>query len=382
MRAFTQADQADFFGRTAVVQELLKTLQKAIFPVSTITFAANLKGTMTLSSTLAINKNLIIRGPATGQLTLRGTRDQGELISIGAHITVTIARLTFSDPTPQIGEPIFSQGNLTVDGCNITGNAQVSSSVAKLNEAVGGGIFSSGGTLIINNSTIAHNTINAEGSIGGGVANNGGTLTITNSQIVDNTVIGTDHAAGGGGVATVNSNKVTLTNTTIAGNTVKSSQSGGVAGGGIDSVGGALSITNSAISGNSVTTSSGFAGGGGIANTGHMTITGTTISHNTAKSSQNDSIGGGISDSGILSITDSTISDNSANASTTAPFGAAGGGITAIGTLKLDRTAIVGNTIMNNLGSAQGGGLFADNPSVPNATLSLTNCTIANNTSQ
>lgn len=375
-------------------------------PGRTIVFASNLKGVMTLNSSLEINKSVTIRGPGTNVLTLRGTREQGFLIQVDAHTTVTISQLTFSDPTAQNGSVIVNRGDLTLDGCNISGNMEKSN-----NQTSGGGVSNLNGMLTLQNSIVSHNTVQAGDSFGGGISGDGGSITITNSQIIDNITIATGQHSAGGGISTTKSD-LTLINTVVAGNSARGgqqfSEGGGIAsaldtimltsstitdntvtgkgqsdGGGISSGGSSITTTDSIISKNSVTSSGGFATGGGIYNEkGQTTPIKTTVSHNTVKSLQSNGSGGGIFDDGILIVTDSTISDNTINASTADPFGVVGGGITTLGSLNLDGSSIVGNTITNNQGGAEGGGLFAGTSKVAQAAAELTNSTIADNTVQ
>jgi CSLREA domain-containing protein len=81
--------------------------------------------------------------------------------------------------------------------------------------------------------------------------------------------------------------------------------------------------------------------------------------------------GGGILNLGTLTITNSTISGNTSNSGGTDK----GGGIYNGGTLTMINSTVAGNTAGGG-GGDQGGGIFNLN----NFTLSLINCTIANNT--
>jgi serine/threonine protein kinase len=410
-------------------------------PGSTIVFDAGLKGTITLNKTLVLSKDLTIRGPGVNQLTLRGTRDQGYLIYVPHHTTVTIAQVTFSDPTPAIGPVIRNEGTLTLDTCHITGNSQTSKAVGVA--VGGGGIMNYGGTLTLQNSIVSHNTVTADQSYGGGIASfNDSTLIIKNSQIIENTVIASGQQyAIGGGIYSENS-KITLINSIVARNKVVGGQNttyaagGGIhsrkdtitlmnstitdnsieengnsvdatgIGGGIATQESTITISNSRISGNTIVsknragggaigtiqsqiiidksvidnnsvTGNSPASGGALLNYGRMTITSTTISHNKLKSLQAIAFGGGIFSNNTLAITDSIVSENSTNAFTTRVYGATGGGIAMEGTLTLNRTTIALNTANNSKGEALGGGLFAKDTS--KGQLALTNCTISGN---
>jgi serine/threonine protein kinase len=400
-------------------------------PGSTVIFDSSLKGTITLNKTLVISKDLTLRGPGVNQLTLRGTRDQGSLIDVPHHSTVTISQLTFSDPTPATGPIIRNEGTLTLDNCHITGNTQMGFGSAGKTEGGGGGIQNNSGVLTLQNSIVSHNTVTANTGSGGGISSANGTLIIKNSQIVDNTMIASGPVAGGGGISSTES-KITLINTLIARNRVTGGQNTSVFGGGIFSgkdtitlvnssitnnrvegnaakepgiaVGGGmvstqstLTIRNSQISGNTIvsknkaiggaiysnnsqmiidksmfsnnsTTGNSSASGGAFGSVnGRVIITGTTIAHNTLKSLRGIASGGGIYSEDTLAITDSIVSENRVSAFTADTAGATGGGIDTQGTLTLQRTTISLNTVTNSKGGAVGGGFFAYEPDTTKA---------------
>jgi hypothetical protein len=188
-------------------------------PGSTITFDANLRGTILLTNGgLIIEKNLTIRGPGAGILSISGG------ISV-ERATVTISGLTFKGG-------ISNEGTLTLTNSTVSGNS-------------GGGIFNgTNKTLTLINSTVSGNTATGPNSYGGGIWNSG-TLTLTNS-----TVSGNMTSRDGGGIY---ENGGTLTTSTVSGNTANS-------GGGSIRNGSTLTLTNSTVSGNSAEF-----GGGGIA---------------------------------------------------------------------------------------------------------------------
>jgi predicted outer membrane repeat protein len=236
--------------------------------------------------------------------------------------------------------------NLTVANCSLTANSATSggaiysdgsggvATLAVLNSAIsgnyassaGGGIYNdanNGGTATVSlmNCTVNSN-IAADSGIGfatgegGGIYNSGGTLMITNSTVSNNTAGVTDPfpAGFGGGISSYGT--LMITNSTISGN------QGYVAGGGIVG-GGTVVITDSTISGNSSTgqhDGQPWGRGGGISGT--VTLTNSTLSGNYANLST-----GGIEGSGT--IVNSTISGNN------------NGGISATGALD------IGNTVIN-----------------------------------
>jgi len=187
---------------------------------------------------------------------------------------------------------------------------------------------------------------------------NNGMLTLTNSTISDNTASGAN--GNGGGIINNNGGTLTITNGTILDNTTSNSYGGG----GIFNNNGTLTITNSIVSGNSV--SGQQIGGGGIANEhGTLTITNSTVSGNLVSGPK--TAGGGILNvsSGTLTITNSIVSGNSVSGQNSG-----GGGILSdSSTLTLTNSTVSDNT------SQFGGGIYNYN-----GTLTLTNSTISGNT--
>lgn len=166
---------------------------------------------------LVISNDITIIGPGSHLLTISSGGSNG-----GWHIgpgSVNLSGITITGAGYYAG--IENSGNLTIEGCRITGNTG------------SGGIRHSLGTLNIFNSTISENagyyaggiqtesdlTItdstvsNNTGTFAGGIKSEGD-LTITNSTISNNTANGDDSGAGG----IYNASFLTLTNTTISGN--------------------------------------------------------------------------------------------------------------------------------------------------------------------
>ena len=170
-------------------------------PGSTITFDASLgSGTILLTSgDVLISKNLIIRGPDTGILSISGTH--GIHVVLGA--IVTISNLTFKD------SELSSKPIITNDGMLTLVNSTASGNTVRLDhnsDSYNGFIVNhKGGILTLMNSTVFGNTGvqpttfngggpkigNIPGSGGGGkgisgIYNNGGTLTLTSSTVSAN----------------------------------------------------------------------------------------------------------------------------------------------------------------------------------------------------
>ena len=129
-------------------------------------------GTITLSSQLSINKNLVIEGKG---ITLTQTGSSG-LLSIGNGYTVNISRVWFKNGRTSNGGAIYTSGSsvaLTVESCIFSDN-QASSS--------GGAIYNSG-TTTVKGCTFYGNTA----STYGGAIYNSGTLTLTGNLFYGNT---------------------------------------------------------------------------------------------------------------------------------------------------------------------------------------------------
>ena len=207
---------------------------------STITFDTSLHGTILLtSSDLSITRNLTIRGPGAGILSISSGKS-GHIVHVVQEVTVTISGLTFKDSETFRGI-IDNEGMLMLANSTVSGNKATGS---------GGGILNAlSGMLTLSNSTVSGNT--ATGDNGGGIDNEG-TLTLINSIVLGNTSTGY-----GGGIYNL----------------------------------GTLTLSNSTVSSNTAT-----GDGGGILNTSTLTLSNSTISDNTATHGN----GGGITISGII----------------------------------------------------------------------------------
>src|SRR6266566_2725251 len=219
-------------------------------PKSTISFDTSLRGTILLTSNdLNIAKNLTIRGPGAGILSISSGKS-GYVVHVLLGVTVTFSGLTFRDSRTSKGI-IDNEGTLTLTNSSVSNNTALYSSI------VVGGIYNNGGTLRVYNSTISGNI--AQYGNGGGIDNdNGGTLTLTNSTISGNTA----QYGNGGGIDNGGTGTLTLTNSTISGNRA-TGNGGGIAITGSNTNNGSidtLTLTNSTISGNRAT-----GNGGGIA---------------------------------------------------------------------------------------------------------------------
>jgi hypothetical protein len=294
---------------------------------ATVTFAVN--GTITLTATIDLNRDITIDGSGTS-VTVNGGGSV-QVFNVQGGVTATLRQLTIADGNAITGGGIDNAGTLIVANSTISDNnaGEDPPPVA----GSGGGIENQG-TLTITNSTISNN--GATGGVddiggGGGGIDNGGALTITSSTISDN------GAAGGGGIA--NEGTLTITNSTFSDNVADAEGTG--AGGAIAN-GGTLSVANSTFRGNgtdelggaidnfstlSVANSTfggnGASQGGAIYNTGTVNVANSTFGGNSG-------LGGGIDNDfgGTLSVANSTFSGNG------------GGDIENVSTLNLANTIL------------------------------------------
>ena len=359
-------------------------------PGSTLTFDPNLKGTIDLSTSLVITKNLTIDGSGPDRLAIKykdliGLGTPAIQLNIDPRVTVQISGIAFKDSTtPAL--MIGNEGTLLLDHCLITGNTI---------SAQGGSILNLG-TLTLSNSSISHNALkisDAKNAFSGLIVNNGGTALLMNSDISDNTVV--SGSGGGGGITNDSGGNIILQQSVISGNVVTSSQ--GASGGGIYTQDkGTITLSNSTISGNSVNGSQ-YAFGGGIAVVdGTLQLDNSTVSGNTATSSSGKTEGGGIFSAGSFSadgntliskptitLSDSTVSGNSATGSQYA----FGGGIYAPdGTLQLNNSTVSGNAATSSNGTTEGGGIFSGGSLsndgktlISKSTITFNNSTISGN---
>jgi hypothetical protein len=192
----------------------------------TIVFSLQLDGkTITLTSgELDLTKNLTIKGPGEGELTISGNSPyyygtpNSRVFEVARATTVTLSGLTISNgsgyasvsshffaPYDGCGGGILNHGTLTVSACTIT-------YCQALYE--GGGIYSDG-TLTVSGCTILLD----EASHGGGISNRG-TATLVNSTISSNdgldTLSGYSPDGTGGGI--FNHGKLTLSHCTLSDN--------------------------------------------------------------------------------------------------------------------------------------------------------------------
>ncbi len=257
------ADQDDGFcgGVDCSLREAIAAANAAS-DANTITFAANITGTITLSSplgTLIVNNPVTINGPGARVLALSGGNTTRVFsfsngTSALSGLTIRDGRFaSLSSNTPAAGGAVSNGATLAVNDCaflnnQIVGGNNTSGGISGTTGGNGRGgaiVNLNGGILTVNRSTFAGNTATGgrgfnstttTGGTGGGgqgaaVENDpGGTLTINNCTFANNTATGgpggasiaTGAHGGTGGAANgavYNRDTMTVTASTFSGNT-------------------------------------------------------------------------------------------------------------------------------------------------------------------
>jgi hypothetical protein len=218
------------------------TVISSASPGDTITFSCS--GTIPITSTLTITKNLTLNG--SGQNVTLDGGNSVQVLFVNSGVTFTLNALTIAHGSTTSGGGLFNEG----------GTVSISKSTFATNSATGtfgegGGLANHFGTMTISNSTFATNSATGEG---GGLMNfPPGTMTISNSTFATNS------AGHGGGLE--NDGTMTISNSTFATN------SASLTGGGLFN-GNTVSITNSTFA-----TNSAGATAGGIYNDGGTSAT-------------------------------------------------------------------------------------------------------------
>ena len=272
-------------------------------------------------------------------------------------LTITGGDATGDDANP-FGGGILSDSFLALENVNVTENT-----------AIAGGGISGSGNILIQDSAITNNT--ATIGVGGGIFSQeqpGPNETLPGMVSVGGSVISGNSADSGGGIFGVV--------VSIGGGTQIIDNVASLSGGGIDAeevdvidsnvsgntaeegVGGGISGEDVNIFGSMIENNSAGSDGGGVHSEGDLTLTRSEVSGNTAGGS-----GGGVNTAGNATIDDnSNISNNTA--------GIDGGGINASGSqLSVAASTISGNAATTGGGVAKSGGAAT-----------FTDSTIENNT--
>ena len=362
-----------------------------------ITFAASTNGVpIVLDGALTLNNdvNIVGNGPANSiisgnnlvtpfvnyaSLSISGvTIENGDAFSGGgiANLgTLTLSNDALTDNFAIEGGAVFNEGTLTISDSTFTsdsgvyggavlsfGTMTITDSTFTSNFGYQGGAIDNYGLATISDSTISGNSAFWSG---GGIANVEGSLTASNDIISNNS------ASLGGGVFNFLYGTVAVSDSTISDNTATNA-----GGGAFNLAGGTMTLTDSTISGNSAGLGGGVSNGWGSYRFAYlpdtMVIQDCTITGNTAQS------GGGVFNTSGLTVSDSTISDNTATGGNAFLGYGSGGGIFNQGTLQMSESTVSGNTGVYGGGFENGtsNNVYYFGP----ATMSLTDCTISDNT--
>ncbi|HNT77947.1 MAG TPA: right-handed parallel beta-helix repeat-containing protein [Anaerolineae bacterium] len=290
----------------------LRAVIAAANPGATIIFDDSLSGlTITLSSQLAIAKNLTIDGSALPvTLTLSGNHAV-RILFISNNTRVTLNRLRFVAGAVSI---YYDGGGLYMEsGAVVT---LTHSAVLSCTAGIGGGIYNENGALTVQDSTVAGNSANDRG---GGIGNLGWAATLT---VQDSTVAGNSASYDGGGIYNA-MGALTVQDSTFHGN------SAGSRGGGLYSEEGALTVQDSTFYGNSAWD------GGGLYSYNDNTR---TVQNSTFTANRASLRGGGLYAFRSLTLQNCTVAGNAA--------GNYGGGL--YGDFTLHNTILWGNTAPND----------------------------------
>jgi hypothetical protein len=317
----------------------------------TITFAADVSGTIVLTDTLPqITDTLTISGPGASVISISGANNY-RVVNIASGTAVTITGVTIRDGLADGGGGIYSAGTLVLSDTDVVSNTATGGWPNG-----GGGVYVYSGTATLSGGQISGNTAKEGGGVF--VLERSATLSMSGGQILSNT------ANWGGGVFVVDG-RATLSGGQILSNTAQE-QGGGVYvlfgsatlsggqilsntanwGGGVCVWYGGATLSGGQISGNTANS-----GGGVYVLFGSATLSGGQILSNTAQGE-----GGGVCLGGsvaTLSMSGGQILSNTAEE---------GGGVFVFGWATLS-----GGQILSNTAVYSGGGVYVEGGS---ATLS------------
>src|SRR6266508_2417511 len=270
------------------------SLRDSIFNASagdTITFDASLVGqTITLTSTLLIDKDLTMDGSGLSSRVSISGNNNVSVFLVGPGVTVTIKSLIIRNGKATNGGGIYNNGGtLKVTDSLFTANSAISNPYV-VGNGEGGAIYSQG-ILTLTNTTFDGNTA----SRGGALSCMGGIIAVTDSTYVSNNALSD---VGGDGGAIYENCHLTILNSTFAANTAAHYGGAILSDNDINPV----EVTNSTFYGNTALSGS----GGAIANYGGLVIRNSTFSNNNA--SNGGAIRNGIG--GILSLRNSILANS------------------------------------------------------------------------
>ncbi len=263
---------------------------------------------------------------------------------IYARHPVTLTRTTVSNNTadgtapaggsvPAVGGGVFtSLGTITLTESIVSGNRAITGGAGTSSQyvGIGGGMYASLSAMTITDSVIDNNFAGCDttvtscfGATAGGFGLDGynKVLTLSSSIVSNNTVSASGKVRGGGAVALAGGAQHRITDTQISGNQALSTSAQGY-GGGTYLLGGYPTVSTSTVSGNTADV-----GGGVFMYYGRLTVANSTLSGNTAGNAgaiYNAHASGYYGGNGPLTVRNSTITANIATAAA-ATGGVAGG---------------------------------------------------------
>ena len=194
----------------------------------TIVFPETLSGTIFLESTLRITAPVDLQGPGQEQLSIDGANSVRTIEFTGSsqQNPHRVSDLTIQNGTTTTGGAnIQVFGDFEITRCTIAGGEATATNGNSNNSgnADGGGLFHSGGNLLVDTCLIDDNHTIGGFSQGGGLYTESGTATIRNSRIINNTTDGP--IAEGGGIGS--RSFLLIENCEIASNETLARSSGG-----------------------------------------------------------------------------------------------------------------------------------------------------------
>lgn len=328
-------------------------LSSAGCPTITLT-----SGAITIGAGIA---NLTVNGPGRESLAISGN-DASRVFEQQGTGTLTLSGLTLAHGAgADSGGCVLANGSLTLSGVTLSACAAGAATVAN-----NGG----GGAAVLGNATLtdAHfsdNTVDGNLRVRGGALSVGGALTATASTFTNNRA--SSHEVSGGnafsnvaeGGAILALGDIHLTDSTVSGNIARSDTAeafgGGIsAGSHPDDAAVSLEVLRSEISGNAVDSTCGVCApqGGGIAAVGIVRLRQTMLLDNTSGSTGQYGGAGGMR---VFDSASAEIDDSTISGN---HADSAGGGVLGPegGVLAIDGSFVTGNFAGNAGGTGEGGG--------------------------
>jgi predicted outer membrane repeat protein len=206
------------------------------FDADSIKFAANVRGTITLTSgPITCTKPGAIVGPRSWDLAIHGN-NASRIFAVNPNVAFDLLGLTLTGGRDYDGIAVLASGNTTLRNCRLVGNNVIpdqfslggvirevppatltveNCTIANNAPGFGGGILTgfgagAGGSTIVANSTISGNS-------GAGIVDAGSNLIVLQSTITNNA--GGAGAADAGGIWWLQGPSIALGGTIVAGNT-------------------------------------------------------------------------------------------------------------------------------------------------------------------